>query len=115
DDGGRTQALAARTAPSPPSWQGGKSPATGPPNAGEPALSEANGTSALLDTETSLERLRRSLFSTQPAAPKELDRTVEFFSAPGEGLECVEIARRILAAAEAGVAFDRMAILLRHP
>ena len=28
-----------------------------------------------------------------------MDETVEFFSAPGEGLECVEIARRVLRAA----------------
>ena len=37
------------------------------------------------------------------------------FSAPGEGRECVEIARRIRKEAARGVPFDRMAILLRAP
>ena len=37
------------------------------------------------------------------------------FSAPGEGRECVEIARRVLALAREGVAFDRIAVLLRSP
>src|SRR4029453_5181418 len=39
----------------------------------------------------------------------------EFFSAPGEGRECVEIARRILKEARRGVGFDEMAILVRSP
>ena len=37
------------------------------------------------------------------------------FSAPGEGRECVEIARRVLALARDGVPFDRIAVLLRSP
>ena len=37
------------------------------------------------------------------------------FSAPGESRECVEIARRVLALAREGIAFDRMAVLLRSP
>jgi CRISPR/Cas system-associated exonuclease Cas4 (RecB family) len=61
-----------------------------------------------------LDRVRKLLFSTESLAG-ERDDTVEFFSAPGEGLECVEIARRILRLADNGVAFDRMAILLRSP
>lgn len=40
---------------------------------------------------------------------------LELFSAPGEGRECIEIARRVLVAAEAGCPFDRMAVLLRSP
>ncbi len=36
-------------------------------------------------------------------------------SAPGESRECVEIARQALAYAREGVAFDRMAVLLRSP
>ena len=36
-----------------------------------------------------------------------------WFSAPGEGRECVEIARRILKEAERGVRFDEMAIVIR--
>ncbi len=65
--------------------------------------------------ENSLERLRRYLFSPAIAPQERLDPSVEFFSAPGEGLECVEIARRMHFSAQAGVAFDQMAILLRHP
>src|SRR5215470_2750131 len=37
------------------------------------------------------------------------------FSAPGEGRESVEIARRILDEARAGTRFDEMAVLLRAP
>lgn len=37
---------------------------------------------------------------------------VEFFSAPGEALECVEITRRIL---RSNLPFDQCAVLLRHP
>ena len=40
---------------------------------------------------------------------------MSFFSAPGEGRECVEVARRIVREAERGVPFDRMAIFLRAP
>src|SRR4051812_32868837 len=63
----------------------------------------------------SLQRLQRQLFS--PAAPVQgsLGDDVAVFSAPGEGRECVEIARRILQEAARGVRFDRMAILLRAP
>ena len=43
------------------------------------------------------------------------DDTVEVFSAPGEGRECVEIARHVLSIARRGVPFDRIAVLLRSP
>src|ERR1039457_5596424 len=43
------------------------------------------------------------------------DASLDYFSAAGESLECVEMARRIRKSAAAGVAFDRMAILLRSP
>ena len=39
--------------------------------------------------------------------PRALDGSLEFFSAPGEGRECVEIARRILGHARRGVALRR--------
>ena len=42
-------------------------------------------------------------------------QSLVFFSAPGEGQEAVEIARRIHQLARDGVAFDRIAILLRNP
>ena len=46
-----------------------------------------------------------------PAAPPDPEL---LFSAPGESLECVEIARRIRALAADGTPFDRIAILLRN-
>lgn len=52
---------------------------------------------------------------TGPPAVDESDRSLEISSAPGESRECVEIARRVLAEAESGVPFDRMAVLLRSP
>ena len=63
----------------------------------------------------SLDRVQRHLFAE--VSPAEAARTgdLEVFSAPGEGRECVEIARRILREAEAGVRFDQMAVLLRAP
>lgn len=64
---------------------------------------------------SSLEHLRAYLFS--PAAPRypSADGAFDIFSAPGEALEAVEIARRILDLAEHGAPFDSMAILLRNP
>jgi ATP-dependent helicase/nuclease subunit B len=60
-----------------------------------------------------LTQLARYLFSKEP--PPERTRTGElvWFSAPGEGRECVEIARRILKEADRGVRFDEMAIVIR--
>lgn len=63
----------------------------------------------------SLGRLRSYLFSDSLPPEGQTDDEVVFFSAPGEEREAVEIARRILAEAETGVPFDRMAILLRAP
>lgn len=62
-----------------------------------------------------VEHLRAQLFSTTTARVREADGSVEGFSAPGEGRECVEIARRILREAARGVAFDEMAIFVRSP
>jgi ATP-dependent helicase/nuclease subunit B len=69
---------------------------------------------------TSLERVRQYLFMAAdlPAAPYSQpsdSQEVSFFSAPGEGRECVEIARRILREAARGVPLDCMAILVRSP
>jgi hypothetical protein len=60
-----------------------------------------------------LTQVARCLFSKEP--PPERSRTGElvWFSAPGEGRECIEIARRILREAERGVRFDEMAIIVR--
>ena len=61
-----------------------------------------------------LARVQQHLFS--PAATTgTLDPSVQIVSAPGESRECVEIARRVLAEAEAGTPFDRMAVLLHSP
>src|SRR5688500_5988268 len=64
------------------------------------------------DGDTDLTRLSRHLFSAEP--PPDRDRSGEliWFSAPGEGRECVEIARRILKQAQDGVRFDEIAILI---
>jgi ATP-dependent helicase/nuclease subunit B len=65
--------------------------------------------------ETSLACLRRYLFSSQVPDRTAPDNEVCFFSAPGEGRECTEVARRVLDEAERGVRFDQMAVLLRAP
>jgi ATP-dependent helicase/nuclease subunit B len=63
--------------------------------------------------QNDLTQLARYLFSKEP--PPERSRTGElvWFSAPGEGRECIEIARRILQEADRGVCFDEMAIVIR--
>jgi ATP-dependent helicase/nuclease subunit B len=65
--------------------------------------------------DSSLARLGFYLFSETTPQEGKLDDEVVFFSAPGEERESVEIARRILAEAEKGVPFDRIAVLLRAP
>jgi ATP-dependent helicase/nuclease subunit B len=63
-----------------------------------------------------LERLQRHLFNKDKKPPEaKAGNEIEVFSAPGEGRECVEIARRVLALARDAIPFDRMAILLRSP
>ncbi|MFN7922525.1 MAG: PD-(D/E)XK nuclease family protein [Bryobacteraceae bacterium] len=64
---------------------------------------------------STLERVRSNLFSTGQLATGAADGTLDIFSAAGEGLECVEIARRIHAVAARGVPFDEIGILLRAP
>jgi ATP-dependent helicase/DNAse subunit B len=63
--------------------------------------------------QNDLTQLARYLFSKEP--PPERTRTGElvWFSAPGEGRECVEIARRILQEADRGFRFDEMAVVIR--
>ena len=62
-----------------------------------------------------LDHLRACLFSDEAPERRELDGSLEFFSAPGEGRECVEIARRVLREARTGVPFDEMAVFVRSP
>ena len=65
---------------------------------------------------SALANLQRRLFKEEERSIEaKPDDTVEVFSAPGEGRECVEIARRVLAIARRGVPFDRVAVLLRSP
>jgi RecB family exonuclease len=59
-----------------------------------------------------LDRLRRHVFEIETPPAGEMDSTVEFVSATDENRECVEIARAILMS---GVAFDRVAVLVRNP
>ena len=66
--------------------------------------------------DAALVRLQRNLFKEGASAVEHQPATsVEIFSAPGEGRECVEIARRVLARAREGIAFDQIAVLLRSP
>ncbi len=62
-----------------------------------------------------LARLRAHVFSNERPPSGEMDASVELFAAPGEGLEAVEIARRIQKLATDGLPFDEVAILLRGP
>ena len=82
----------------------------------EPATIEADARSGRTrPAATDLALLRTHLFSDAAPAPRTLDGELEFFSAPGEGRECVEIARRVLIEARTGVRFDEMAIFVRSP
>ena len=80
-------------------------------------LQDAGGTVDHLapDEHSVLGRLRTYLFADQAPPPGATDDTLQLFSAPGEGREAVEIARRLLAEARRGVPFDEMAVLLRAP
>ena len=68
-----------------------------------------------VEDETALGRVQRHLFTETTSRRAEPSEAVEIISAPGEGRECAEIARRILWQAGQGVRFDRVAILLRSP
>jgi ATP-dependent helicase/nuclease subunit B len=63
--------------------------------------------------ETDLIQLARYLFSKEPPPQRNRSGELIWFSAPGEGRECVEIARRILKEADRGVRFDEIAIVIR--
>ena len=64
---------------------------------------------------TDLVALRRYLFARTQPPVREQAGDVRFFSAPGEGRECVEVARRIIEEARSGVPFDDIAVFVRSP
>jgi ATP-dependent helicase/DNAse subunit B len=80
-------------------------------------LSDAHQSGAEAPTELklALQQVRERLFSPEALTPGEYDESVQLFSAPGESLEAVEIARRIRDLARDGIPFDECAILLRQP
>jgi RecB family exonuclease len=65
--------------------------------------------------DSDLVALRRYLFASRRPPERTPNGDVRLFSAPGEGRECVEIARRVLEEARAGVAFDQIAVVVRSP
>ncbi len=65
--------------------------------------------------KSSLARLQSYLFSEEAPSAEGADDQVRFFSAPGEGRECIEIARFILDEARRGIPFDAIAVYLRAP
>ncbi|MEZ5419707.1 MAG: PD-(D/E)XK nuclease family protein [Vicinamibacterales bacterium] len=79
------------------------------------AVEVAPAAGAEAGRSTARSRLQSWLFAADPPPAGDLDDSVRVFSAPGEGREAVEIARRVLQEAEAGVPFDEMAVLLRAP
>jgi CRISPR/Cas system-associated exonuclease Cas4 (RecB family) len=69
----------------------------------------------LVPGDEGLDGVRRYLFAPGSAPSRDPIEAIELFSAPGEGREAVEIARRVVREARAGTPFDRMAIALRAP
>jgi CRISPR/Cas system-associated exonuclease Cas4 (RecB family) len=65
--------------------------------------------------DSDLHHLRAFLFNKEQPPARALEGSLELFSAPGEGRESVEIARRVLKEARRGVRFDEIAILVRSP
>jgi CRISPR/Cas system-associated exonuclease Cas4 (RecB family) len=65
--------------------------------------------------DSDLAHLRRHIFRLERPPARSRAGDVRLFSAPGEGREAVEIVRRLLDEAEAGVPFDEMAVFLRSP
>jgi hypothetical protein len=83
-----------------------------PPAAAAP---RSSGPSGSADADSSLARLREYVFSEATPPPGDPGDSVQFFSAPGEARESVEIVRRVLDHARADTAFDAIAVFLRAP
>jgi ATP-dependent helicase/nuclease subunit B len=73
------------------------------------------GTRTATPGAKALHRLQQYLFADEMPPAGEPDESVVLFSAPGEGREAIEIARRLMQEADRGVPFDQMAVLLRAP
>jgi ATP-dependent helicase/nuclease subunit B len=67
------------------------------------------------DQTSDLAQLATYLFSSESPPERKPSGELVWFSAPGEGRECVEVTRRILKEAGKGVGFDEIAILIRSP
>jgi hypothetical protein len=67
---------------------------------------ETAGENKASTSTQALDNLQRRLFKDGGSLEAKADHTVEVFSAPGEGRECVEIARRMLALVRKGISFD---------
>lgn len=63
--------------------------------------------------DSDLAALRLRMFAKAAVEERTPKGDVTFFSAPGEGRECVEIARRILDEVGRGVKFDEIAVFVR--
>lgn len=64
-------------------------------------------------TGDDVSRVQAHLFSLEAPPRAEAGAGVDLSSAPGEARECVEVARRVLQEARAGVPLDAMAVVLR--
>lgn len=82
-----------------------------------PSAGDAIDPADVRDVPAALLRVHAGLFEPSDAAREAMpgDESVDTMSAPGEGRECVEVARTILAHAEQGTPFDRIAIVIRAP
>src|SRR5262245_12102684 len=67
------------------------------------------------DSASDLAHLRRHVFRSERPPRRGRAGDVRLFSAPGEGREAIEIARRVLDEAQRGVPFDQMAVFVRTP
>lgn len=90
-------------------------------HAGLPEARHLAAAAPAAEPPAALTRLQAQLFAPDSDATREAvpapggDTSVQLMSAPGESRECVELARRVLAHAQEGVPFERMAVLLRSP
>jgi RecB family exonuclease len=80
-----------------------------------PEVLSVNSAQETTPVQTCLESVQHYALSGITVPEREPDETVQLFSASGEALECVEIARRVLDAARGGTRFDDIAVLLRNP